>query len=66
MKKFKLLLLCSSLLLVLPFVSSSCSKKSGCPVNETVGKTNSKKGSLSTKRGKSNLFPKKMRKKKRG
>ncbi|MFK8009144.1 MAG: hypothetical protein AB8H03_22480 [Saprospiraceae bacterium] len=65
MKKFKLLLLCSSLLLVLPFVSS-CSKKTGCPVNETVGKSTNRKGELSTKRGKSNLFPKKMRKKKRG
>ncbi|MFK7774007.1 MAG: hypothetical protein AB8F94_17780 [Saprospiraceae bacterium] len=65
MKKLKLLLLCSSLLLVLPFVSS-CSKKTGCPVNETVGKSTNRKGDLSTKRGKSNLFPKKMRKKKRG
>jgi len=65
MKKLKLLLLCSSLLLVLPFISS-CSKKTGCPVNETVGKTSNRKGELSTKRGKSNLFPKKMRKKKRG
>ena len=64
MKKIKLLLLCSSLLLVLPFVSS-CSKKTGCPVNETVGKTTNRKGELSTKRGKSNLFPKSMRKKKK-
>ena len=66
MKKLKLLLLCSSLLLVLPIIYSSCSKKSGCPVNETVGKSTDRKGNLSTKRGKSNLFPKKMRKKKRG
>ena len=35
-------------------------------MNETVGKTTNRKGKLSTKRGNSNLFPKKMRKKKQG
>jgi hypothetical protein len=41
----------------------SCSStKEGCPINEQAGKGNvNKKGELTNKRGKSNLFPKKMR-----
>jgi len=68
MKKLKLLLWCSSLLLMLAFMSTSCrSKKTGCPMNDPgkVGVSTGKKGKMSTKKGKSNLFPKKMRKKKR-
>lgn len=63
MDKLKPLLLYSSLILFLLFVSS-CSKGTGCPINDpaTVGASTSKKNKLSTKRGKSNLFPKKMRK----
>jgi hypothetical protein len=38
------------------------SQKTGCPINEEAGKSNvNKKGELSSKKGKSNLFPKKMR-----
>lgn len=41
--------------------STSCSKKTGCPVNENAGAKPDKNGNYGTKRGKSNLFPKKMR-----
>lgn len=46
---------------------ASCSKKTGCPMNDpaNVGASTNKKGQLSTKRGNSNLFPKNMRKKKK-
>lgn len=44
---------------------TSCAKKSGCPVNETVGAKTNKRGEFSTKRGSSNLFPKDMRAKKK-
>jgi len=47
-------------------VMTSCGgPKSGCPINEsTTGKVN-RRGELSNKKGKSNLFPKKVRKKMR-
>jgi len=41
--------------------SSSCSKKTGCPVTETVHSKTGKDGSFKKKRGNSNLFPKDMR-----
>jgi len=65
-KKTTSLLLVASLF-CLTTVSTSCgSNKTGCPVNErAAGKTN-KRGELSNKKGKSNLFPKKVRKKMRG
>ena len=44
---------------------SSCTKKTGCLVTENVHSKPGRKGQLSTKRGKSNLFPKEMRKKKK-
>lgn len=45
------------------FIStSSCNRKTGCPVNERAHVKPDKKGQLPTKRGKSNLFPKDMRK----
>jgi len=44
-----------------PLVLSSCSRKTGCPANETVHTKTTRKGELSTKRGKSSLFPKNMR-----
>ncbi len=44
---------------------TGCSKKSGCPVNETVGAKTNKRGEFSSKRGNSNLFPKEMRAKKK-
>ena len=42
-------------------VTTSCSKKTGCPINENAGVKANKKGALPSRRGKSNLFPKKMR-----
>ncbi len=53
------------LLSFLAFASTSftaCSKKTGCPMNEHVHGKTDKKGKMSSKRGKSNLFPKNMRK----
>jgi len=44
--------------------TSSCNKKTGCPINENAHVKPNKKGQLPTKRGKSNLLPKNMRKKK--
>lgn len=41
---------------------TSCNKKTGCPINENAHVKPNKKGQLPTKGGKSNLFPKKMRK----
>jgi len=63
MKKiFSFLLLCA----VLVFSSttmSSCSRKTGCPINENAHAKTDKNGAFSAKkRGKSNLFPKDMRK----
>jgi len=43
---------------------TSCSPKSGCKINEGGARTN-RKGELSQKRGKTNLLPKKYRKKSR-
>ncbi|MEM1123981.1 MAG: hypothetical protein AAGJ18_26320 [Bacteroidota bacterium] len=64
-KKVSLLLLVATLFCVGGTVTSCGSNKTGCPMNESQqGKVN-KKGQLSSKKGKSNLFPKKMRKKMR-
>ncbi|RME97713.1 MAG: hypothetical protein D6772_10065 [Bacteroidetes bacterium] len=41
----------------------SCARKSGCPAYETTKTKTKRNGNLSTKRGSSNLFPKKMRRK---
>ncbi len=41
--------------------SYSCSKKTGCPINEKAHVKPDKKGNFGKKRGKSNLFPKNMR-----
>ena len=43
--------------------TSSCSKKTGCPSTENAHVKPDKKGQFPTKKGKSNLFPKNMRKK---
>lgn len=57
-----LLLLFSGGILLSGSMASCSSQKKGCPVNEDATKgTTGKNGELSTKRGKSNLFPKKMR-----
>jgi len=46
-------------LLIASISTQSCSRKSGCPYNNTKPKTN-RKGELKGKRGKTKLFPKKM------
>jgi len=65
-KRLYLLLLCAGLF-TFTTTMTSCSKKTGCPMNEPgkVGAKADKKGKLSTKRGSSSLFPKNMRKKKK-
>jgi hypothetical protein len=47
--------------LVLLGSTTACSRKSGCPVNDEAHVKPGKKGKYSNKRGKSNLFPKHMR-----
>jgi hypothetical protein len=42
--------------------SSSCSKKSGCPMNENAHVQPNKKGKYKKSKSKSGLFPKDMRK----
>lgn len=59
-KKISFLLFCSFLLLGSTSLVS-CSKGYGCPSYGTKASINSK-GEMSTQRGSSNLFPKKMRK----
>ncbi|MEL6969833.1 MAG: hypothetical protein AAFZ63_21620 [Bacteroidota bacterium] len=41
----------------------SCSRKSGCPAYETTKVKTKRNGSLSNRKGSSQLFPKKMRRK---
>jgi len=41
----------------------SCSRKSGCPAYETTKVKTKRNGSLSKRKGSSQLFPKKMRRK---
>lgn len=61
-RSFLLLLLFLGGLALSSTIASCSSQKKGCPVNEDATKgTTGKNGELSTKRGKSNLFPKKMR-----
>ena len=66
--KNKLFIWCLSFMVLFAAVNmTSCSRKTGCPVNDpslTGAKTN-KDGSYKSKRGKTNLFPKTMRKKKK-
>ncbi len=65
MRKLLTLCLFFSLLLITSSTMTSCTKKTGCAINENVHTKTGKKGKMSTKRGKSNLFPKEMRKKKK-
>ncbi len=53
-----------SLLFLFAFFTalSSCSRKTGCPANESLHAKTNRKGDLSTQRGSTQLFPKKMRK----
>ena len=60
MRKFVFILLLGATLSMISF--SSC--RSTCPAYDTTSvKTNKKTGKLPTKKGTSNLFPKKMRRK---
>ncbi|MFK7807296.1 MAG: hypothetical protein AB8F74_05770 [Saprospiraceae bacterium] len=61
MKKILQLCFFLSLIIFIGTVTSSCSKKTGCPMNESVHNKPGKKGKMKTKKGKSNLFPKNMR-----
>lgn len=58
------IILFSALILLATFLipSAGCAPKYGCPVYETTQAPTNRKGELSTKGGKSNLFPKHMRK----
>jgi hypothetical protein len=59
---FTLLILSAFLVSGSALLTGCSSNKTGCPINEQAAKSNvDKQGNLKTKRGKSNLFPKKMR-----
>ncbi|MCP3931581.1 MAG: hypothetical protein GY705_21050 [Bacteroidetes bacterium] len=62
MKKLILLLGLSLLIVLGGTTFSSCSRKTGCPMNEKLHTKPDRKGGYAKKRGKSNLFPKDMRK----
>jgi len=66
MRTFTLLFFLLAATLFTAGTTSSCSRKTGCPAYEEAHVKPNKKGKLSTKRGSSNLFPKKMRKKSGG
>jgi len=66
-KKTTSLLFVASLFCFTAMNTSCGSNKTGCPVNERAKNAGTnRKGELSNKKGKSNLFPKKVRKKMRG
>jgi hypothetical protein len=65
MKKIFQLCLSLSLLVFISSVTTSCSKKTGCPINESVHVKTDKNGQMKSKKGKSNLFPKEMRSKRK-
>ena len=51
------------LLFAITLTTPACSRKSGCPANESLQAKVSKKGEIKkSRKGKSNLFPKKMAK----
>ncbi len=62
-KKSTILLMVMGLFCFSATLISCGGPKSGCPVNEKAKTRVNKKGELSSKKGKSNLFPKKVRKK---
>lgn len=62
MRKLITLLCLSALVFLTGTTMTSCSRKSGCPVNENAHVKPNRKGEMPTKRGRSNLFPKTMRK----
>ncbi len=59
MKKFLCLLLA---ICIAGSLSSACQRKAGCPATENAQVKTNRKGELSTKGGRSQLFPKDMRK----
>lgn len=59
----KLLLICLLASIALSF--GACQRKSGCPATENAQVKTNRKGELPTKGGKSQLFPKQMRGKRR-
>ena len=61
MKKILQLCLLLSFLAFSSSLYTGCSKKTGCPMNEQVHAKSDKKGRMKAKKGKSNLFPKDMR-----
>ena len=65
MKKFITLLCLCVFLIGTALTTSSCNRDANCPAYGTTKSKTRKNGSFSSKGGKSNLFPKKMRKKKR-
>ena len=62
-KKTTILLMVLALFCFGNILTSCGGPKSGCPINEKAKTRVNKKGQLSGKKGKSNLFPKKVRKK---
>ncbi|MFK7937411.1 MAG: hypothetical protein AB8G22_28105 [Saprospiraceae bacterium] len=63
----KILLLCSflSCLLIFSTTTTSCNRGTGCPATDNAHVKPNRKGELPKKRGKSALFPKDMKKKKK-
>jgi hypothetical protein len=60
MKRISLLGIIILLLTSAPGLQS-CSRKSGCPAYETTRPDTNRRGELSNRRGDTNLFPRKMR-----
>jgi hypothetical protein len=63
MKKVLILTLLGTIALFVTTTTTSCKTKEGCGLEEKYSAPVNNDGSLSTKRGKSNLFSKKQRKK---
>ncbi len=63
-RSYTTLILCAFLGLFF-LTSASCSKKTGCPVNERAHVKPNKKGELPTKRGRTSVLPPSSRKKKK-
>lgn len=62
MKRVFTLLIIMVLGVIVPLTTTSCSRKSGCPAYDTLKAPVNRKGELSSKAGKSGLFPKDMQK----
>ena len=62
-KKLLFITLFAAFSLIVSTTMTSCKTKEGCGLEEKYSTPSNKDGSMSTKRGKSNLFSKKKRKK---